>query len=119
MRTMFPVLAALLLTGCAAQSSRNIVYADRHELAPVAAVALVFNPPVTDRIPHYDFDREERQPQAYVGYEESVATFFYTRTDDHQLNFPSARSGLNWGNNGDQGYFERESVSETVGVRYR
>jgi hypothetical protein len=116
---MLLIFAATLLVGCAAQPSRNVVYVDCEQMTPVAAAALVFDPPVTDPIPRYDYDRDARQPQAYVGYQESVATFFYTRTDDHQMNYPSARSGSGSSSSGNLGYYEREAVSETVGVQYR
>ncbi len=116
---MLLIFAATLLVGCAAQPSRNVVYVDREQMTPVAAAALVFDPPVTDPIPRYDYDREARQPQAYVGFQESVATYFYTRTDDRQLSYPSGRFGSGNGSGGNQGYLDRQAISETVGVMYR
>ncbi len=111
------------MVGCARQqlfAKRRLASIDGAKMTPVAAAALVFDPPVTDPIPRYDYDRDARQPQAYVGYQESVATFFYTRTDDHQMNYPSARrSGSGSSSSGNLGYYEREAVSETVGVQYR
>jgi hypothetical protein len=50
-----------------------------------------------------------RGPQAFAGYEETVISETWVRTDDRQR----------WGRWGDQSTFERRAVSTTVTVQKR
>ena len=75
------------------------------------AASLVFSPPVTSTGETQDFSREGRAPTAYAGFED-VTTFYYLYQDDHQQR---------WGNSsfGNQDHFERQAITQRVGVSYR
>jgi hypothetical protein len=73
----------------------------------------VFEPPASRGLPADALARDDRQPQAFVGYAEDVAEYFYLRWDDRQSNWGNGRHG-----GGDDRY-ERRAVSEKVGVLYR
>jgi hypothetical protein len=76
-----------------------------------AAAALVFEPAVSRGLPPDALARDDRQPQAFLGYPEGEAEYFYLRWDDRQSNWGH-------GGRGDDRY-ERRAVSERVGVLYR
>lgn len=63
-------------------------------------------------LPEGALAREGREPEAFVGYAEGVAEYFYLRWDDRQSNWGAGRHG------GDDRY-ERRAISEKVGVLYR
>ena len=76
------------------------------------AASLVFSPPVTATGETQDFSREGRAPSAYAGFED-VQTFYYLYQDDRQQR---------WGNGGIYGNhdrFERQAITQRVGVSYR
>jgi hypothetical protein len=117
-KTLAVLGAAILLAGCNAtpvqeRASARIPTlfqrADEDDGAQVAtASALAFDPPLIANEQPVDLSREGRQPVAVLGYEDTVTTFSYTRSDDwfgFDLN-----NGL---------HFQRRAVSERVGVSYR
>ena len=76
------------------------------------AASLVFSPPVTSVGEAQDFSREGRAAAAYAGFED-VTTFYYLYQDDRQQR---------WGNGGIYGNhdrFERQAITQRVGVSYR
>jgi hypothetical protein len=77
--------------------------------APATCTALVFDPPIAANEPRIDIPREARERGAFWGYEETTATYFYLRIDDHQNESCGHR----------QDTYERQAISERVGVSYR
>jgi hypothetical protein len=77
------------------------------------AASLVFSPPVASMGEQQDFSREGRAPTAYAGFEE-VTTFYYLYQDDHQQRWGGGR----WGG-GNNDHFERQAITQRVGVSYR
>ncbi|HMB96178.1 MAG TPA: hypothetical protein VKK61_09080 [Tepidisphaeraceae bacterium] len=98
---------ALFACGCAAQKAQPQaqVQAFPHYEAGSSG-SLVFDPPVTIGQQPLQLSRDDRQPAAFAGYDSSIATYFYVRTDDRQTSDRSDR-------------FERRAISEKVGVNYR
>jgi hypothetical protein len=91
------------------------------ERRPMPAVALAFDPPVPAPEVAIDLSRSERQPQAFLGYDEGVVEFFSIRTDDRQygsLGIHSGGSGYGGYGSGSSDNFEREAISVKSGVRY-
>jgi hypothetical protein len=106
---------ALLLVGCNARPQQPGTHGYVPELlrqvdadCAQPAAALAFDPPVTANEPPVDLSREGRETTAFVGYQDAVTTYSYTRSDDW-FGFVSD-SGL---------LFQRRAVSERVGVSYR
>ena len=109
---IFP--AIVLASGCARQSR----HADARPADPLsdarpAAAALVFEPAVPREFDPQSLARDDRQPQAFMGYPEGVAEYFYLRWDDRQSNWGHGHHG------GNNDRYERRAVSERVGVMYR
>ena len=72
------------------------------------AASLVFTPPVVALGEPQDFSREGRAPSAYAGFED-VTTFYYLYQDDRQQR---------WGGSS-YDRFERQAITQRVGVTYR
>ena len=113
MRSIGVMLCALLVGGCAARHQRCatahppgnesiVVNAD----AAITASALVFDPPVAAGQPSLELARDERQPAAFVSYDDVQTTYFYLRLDDRQKLSNDGRS-------------ERRVISETFGISRR
>ena len=71
-----------------------------------AGSALVFDPPVIASDRPVELSRDERRPGAFIGYEDTSATYYDVHTYDHQAD------------DGSQS-FERDANIEKVGVSYR
>lgn len=104
-----------MLLGCARQPH---ALSERRSEEPFAdarpaAAALVFEPAMAREGPPLELSRDGRQPEAFVGYAEGVAEYFYVRWDDRQGNWGTGRHG------GGFDRFERRAVSEKVGALYR
>jgi hypothetical protein len=111
MRSLAIMSLCLILAGCAAKgpvAEQQPTLAEPLVDTPIAASALVFSPPLAADVPAPSLSRVGREPVAYVGYEETNATYFYLRNDDRQ-----------WTTGSDGGWLERRAVSVTSGVRYR
>jgi hypothetical protein len=115
MRCLAVILAAVLLTGCAARAktSQRVeaqpepqLAADRYE--PAEASALAFDPPIVASALTPSLAREGRGEAAYVGFDEVITTRFYLRYDDRQV----------IQSRGPERY-ERRAISERFGVSYR
>ena len=112
MRSTILILTVLLLAGgCAARQPP----AQTGEVEPeprfdsAVAAALVFDPPVRAGEPLLDLSRSNREPSAFVSYEDLQVTSYYLHIDDRQ----------NFSGNGDFGRFERRAITQTIGVSYR
>jgi hypothetical protein len=103
--------------GCARQSrhAARDRQDDPFDAAQPAAAALVFEPAVAYDGPPLELSRAGREPEAFVGYAEGVAEYFYVRWDDRQSNFGHGRRG----GSGAFDRYERRAISEKVGVLYR
>ena len=114
MRLIAVMLCALLIGGCAARQQRRCATANppRNESiilddgAAITASALVFDPPVAAGLPALELRRDERQPAAFVSYDDVQTTYFYLRLDDRQKLSNDGRS-------------ERRVISETFGISRR
>jgi hypothetical protein len=113
MRLIGVMLCALVIGGCATRQQRcatapppgnkSIIVDDD---AAVTASALVFDPPVAAGQPSLELARDERQPAAFVSYDDVQTTYFYLRLDDRQRLSNDGRS-------------ERRVISETFGISRR
>jgi hypothetical protein len=113
MRLTGAILCACALAsfhaGCAARPKHADVTARvQEEPEPEArtASALVFDPPVAAGQPPLELARADREPGAFVAYDEVFSTYFYLRMDDHQKISADGRS-------------ERRVISETFGISRR
>ena len=118
MRLPLLILSGLLFAGCASQPAQIVVINAPPPVptakAPIydeaVSAALVFPPPITQDGPRLDLSREGRDQAAFAGFEDVITTFYYMRQDDYQ-------SSYGHHHNNDQ--FQREAISERVGVSYR
>jgi hypothetical protein len=101
------ILSALALGGCAVQSQPPVQAIVPASYKPSGAGALCFDPPVLAGTPRMDLSRDDRQPGAFEGYQDSSTTLYYQ----------SAISDQRGGIDGDG--FERYADSETYGASYR
>jgi hypothetical protein len=105
-------IAALIATGCAASSSaptsnKPIAQTPERHYAPAASSALAFTPPVAPDYPLLGLDRSARQAGAFIGYSDGTAESYSLGIVDHLSDDPT------------QTTYDRWSVSEKVGTRYR
>jgi hypothetical protein len=70
------------------------------------ALALACDPPVIAGQPALYLDRESREPAAFAGYDQPTVTYSYLRINDFY-------------NPDKQGNYDREAVTERVGVSTR
>jgi hypothetical protein len=106
-------LVFLLLTvGCASKNAQPVATVARESAVydDAVAAALVYDPPVVADSPRLDLSREGRSPSAYAGFEELTTTYYYLRVDDRQLDY---------GGGSHHDRFEREAITQRVGVSYR
>ena len=73
---------------------------------PSHASALAFAPPIAQDEAPLDLSRADREPAAFVGYEDLIRTYIYVRTDDR------------WTADGNDRY-ERHAIIEKVGSSTR
>ena len=73
---------------------------------PSHASALAFAPPIAAADVPLDLSRAEREPAAFVGYDDLIRTYIYVRTDDR------------FTGNG-EGNYERRAITEKVGASTR
>jgi hypothetical protein len=104
MRRLLAILAAGILSGCAAPAQK----APEPATVPLtsssaASSALAFDPPVTQFEPAPDLSRSSHGTAAFAGFEDTTTTYFYVRTDDRQTQ-------------DDTGRFEREGYLSKVGA---
>jgi hypothetical protein len=96
------------MAGCASHTTKPTTQpmASSTNYAPVASAALVFDPPVIAGQPPLDLSRQERDPQAFVGFDQVRTDFYYVRFDDRQTNDFTDR-------------FERRAISVRTGISQR
>src|SRR5689334_21935158 len=96
------VILAAVLTGCASRPQQTasttqpvivtsqatlpwqenaVVYDSDFHYAPAIAQPLAFDPVRTRGGQSLDLTREGREPEAFAGYDEGVASYFYIRVD--------------------------------------
>jgi hypothetical protein len=116
MRCFALIVAGMLLAGCATRAktseqvqlgSEPVMAAYRYDEGSTAS-ALAFDPPVIADAITPNLAREGRGEAAYVGYDETITTYFYLRNDDRQFI---------QGDGADR--YERRAISERFGVSYR
>lgn len=74
---------------------------------PSHASALAFSPPIAQNDPPINLSRADREPGAFVGYDDLIRTFIYVRTDDR------------WTGDANSGSYERRAIIEKVGSSTR
>lgn len=105
------ILLALLGGGCAATHPMSVK--QQEPAAPLAtyqaspASALCFASPVTPSSALPGLDRADREPSAFLGYDQTVTESYFIFTDDDQFDF----CGL--------GSFQRQAIYAKSGVRIR
>ena len=111
MRWRIFILLGSTLAGCASNSQQSSVAAK--PASPIyndaIAAALVFNPPAIANEFPLDMSREGRSVSAFAGFDEIITTFYYLRMDDYQQTNGKYRNDR----------FERQAITERVGVSYR
>lgn len=70
------------------------------------ASALAFSPPIVQDDPPLELSRADREPAAFVGYEDLIRSYIYIRTDDR------------WTADGNDRY-ERRAIIEQIGSSTR
>jgi hypothetical protein len=107
MRISMVILGCFLMCGCAAQSSQT-AQTPAYHLAQIdsPALALACDPPITANQPALYLDRESRQPAAFAGYDQPTVTYSYLRVEDRY-------------NPDQQGNYDRDAVTERIGVSTR
>jgi hypothetical protein len=107
------ILLTIAMVGCASkQPQPTSASAPARIYDDAVAAALVYDPPVVANSPRLEVSREGRAPTAYAGFEDITTTFYYLRVDDRQQSFGGG-GGLH------HDRFEREAITERVGVSYR
>lgn len=76
------------------------------------AASLIYTPAIVEQGEQPDFSREGRTPAAYAGFDDVITTYYYLYQDDRQLQY-----GGRHGGNFDR--FERQAITQRVGVSYR
>src|SRR3954467_2802937 len=102
--TLFSICFISLL-GCQcshkpASATQPSVSADAY-YEPSHASALAFSPPIAQADAPLDLTRADREPAAFVGYDDLIRTYIYVRTDDR------------WTGDG-SGDYERRAIIEKV-----
>lgn len=110
MRRGLLILSGLMLAGCASKPAPIVVTSPAPIYDEAVSAALVYPPPITQDGPRLDLSREGRDQAAFAGFEDVITSFYYLRQDDYQASYGRHH-------NNDQ--FQREAISERVGVSYR
>jgi hypothetical protein len=97
----------LVLVGCASTQPPPMPVQPAH--SGPAAAALAFTPPVAYGQPSMDLWRDQRQAQAFVGFDQPSISSYRLRQDDEQRH---GRFGAN-------DRFERRAIIQQTAVRTR
>src|SRR5690349_6413243 len=105
------IICLFCVVGCKchekpAPATRPVSAAPEPLYEPSHASALVFAPPIAQDEPPVDLSRADREPAAFVGYDELIRSYIYVRTDDR------------WSGDGNDRY-ERRAIMEKVGASTR
>jgi hypothetical protein len=106
MKALGSLAVVCLLGGCASKPTATVERPIDPYVDSPSAAALVFDAPIAQGQPRVTLYRDEREPAAFVGFEDLNATSFYVRTDDRPGLRPDA-------------WIERRAISERIGVTYR
>ena len=110
MRPTFAILIGALLVGCAAKPKQPSTQTlDKPYYEPRVSTALAFDPPISMNEEPVVLARNEREPFAVVGYDQTTTTVFNTYYNDTQYG-PSRLPSL---------WFQRQAISERFGVSFR
>jgi hypothetical protein len=104
------ILLGITVAGCASNQPQPVAKAPVPVYDDAVAASLVFDPPVVSDEPRFEVSRDGRAPAAFAGFEDVITTFYYLRQDDYQQGFGRCRFN---------DHFEREAITERVGVSYR
>src|SRR3954452_18960926 len=113
MRLGVYVLAGLFVGGCAARPAAPTAADSTHVYDDAVAAALVYDPPVVVNAPPIDLSREGRGAAAVAGVDDVITTYYYLSVDDRQGGYGKNGHGRSLDR------FERQAVTERVGVSYR
>jgi hypothetical protein len=101
------ILLCVFTCGCAAQQSHVADFQPTClPQSDAPALALACDPPVIAGQPALYLDRESREPAAFAGYDQPTVTYSYLRVEDRY-------------NPDKQGNYDRDAVTERVGVTTR
>jgi hypothetical protein len=119
MRRCVSILLGLLIGGCAAKPAPPTPVTVEPHYDEAVAAALVYDPPVVAVAPPTDFSRTGRGPSAFVGFDEVITTYYYLYIDDRQGGYGyNGTGGSNgWGRSFDR--YDRQAITQRVGVSYR
>src|SRR3954453_17423745 len=99
------IFTAALLAGCSDKHLPATMHTP-HLYNDSTSASLAFSPPIAQNDPPILLPRDQRQPGAFVGFDEVSTSYFYIRTDDRMTN-----DGTD--------HFVRRSIIEKTGVSYR
>ncbi|MGA2498711.1 MAG: hypothetical protein ABSH20_13280 [Tepidisphaeraceae bacterium] len=85
MRPTLLVAGIVLMAGCASRPTERAAVRPAYVDNPSSA--LVFDPPVMQGRPAVFLARDDRQPGAFVGFEDLSTTSFFIQTDDRPGDF--------------------------------
>lgn len=105
MRSLLLVVLASLAVGCASRREKPAPAAVAQLATPGAALA--FDPPAAYPLPEFALARNDRDRQAYVGFDQTIVTYSYVETDDRQYLYDRFND------------FERRAYSGRSTVSYR
>lgn len=106
------IIVVACVVGCQSKPKQVTIVSER-KLSPASqpvrrsSGALAFMPPVAMDQRELQLWRDDRQPSAFVGYDQPIAQYYYVRTDDRQ-NF--------WGDND---IIMRRAVTVKMGMTSR
>jgi hypothetical protein len=106
------VICALLCIGCKcdhkpAPTTQPSPILSEAFYEPSHASALAFSPPIMQDEAPLDLTRADREPAAFVGYDDLIRTYIYVRTDDR------------WSGDSSSDRYERRAIIEKVGSSTR
>jgi hypothetical protein len=110
MRSTLAIFIVSLLVGCAARPKQESAQTlDKPHYEPRVSTALAFDPPIAMNDEPVVLARNEREPYAIVGYDQTTTTVFNIYYNDTQYG-PTALPSL---------WFQRQAISERFGVSFR
>src|SRR4051812_42267886 len=105
MRIFALLFTATLFAGCTDRHLPVTMHTP-HLYGENASASLAFSPPIAQDQAPIMLPRDQRQPGAFVGFDDITTSYFYLRTDDRMTNDGTDP-------------FLRRAIVEKVGVSYR
>jgi hypothetical protein len=110
MRSLLAIVVIASVVGCAAKPKQPAAQQlEKPEYEPRVSTALAFDPPIAMNEEPVVLARNDREPYAVVGYDQTTTTVFNTYYNDTQYG-PSSLPSL---------WFQRQAISERFGVSFR